>query len=110
MVAGRLERVYRSSLRDTDKDPTGRRATAAPDGPESRSRPDALGRRPLSVVFHRTGKKVKGKQIVRFTTAWRNACEKAGCPVGFRMTSDERPCGISCAPGFPNAIDEPLIS
>jgi integrase len=31
-------------------------------------------------VFHRTGKKVKGKRIVRFTKAWRKACEKAGCP------------------------------
>jgi len=31
-------------------------------------------------VFHRTGKKVKGKPIVRFTKAWRTACAKAGCP------------------------------
>jgi len=31
-------------------------------------------------VFHRTGKKVKGKRITRFTKAWRNACEKAGTP------------------------------
>src|SRR5438270_8347482 len=31
-------------------------------------------------VFHQTGKKVKGKPIVRFTRAWRKACEKAGCP------------------------------
>ena len=31
-------------------------------------------------VFHRTGKKVKGKRIVRFTKAWRKVCEKAGCP------------------------------
>jgi len=31
-------------------------------------------------VFHRTGKKVKGKRIVRFTKAWRKACAKAGCP------------------------------
>ena len=31
-------------------------------------------------VFHRTGKKVKGKRITRFTKAWRNACEKAGSP------------------------------
>jgi excisionase family DNA binding protein len=31
-------------------------------------------------VFHRTGKKVKGKRITRFTKAWRKACEKAGTP------------------------------
>jgi len=31
-------------------------------------------------VFHRTGKKVKGKRITRFTKAWRKACEKAGSP------------------------------
>src|SRR5437899_5328958 len=31
-------------------------------------------------VFHRTGTRVKGKPIVRFTKAWRKACEKAGCP------------------------------
>jgi integrase len=31
-------------------------------------------------VFHRTGKKVKGKPVVRFTKAWRKACGKAGCP------------------------------
>jgi len=31
-------------------------------------------------VFHRTGKKVKGKPIVRFTKAWRKACAQAGCP------------------------------
>jgi integrase len=31
-------------------------------------------------LFHRTGKKVKGKPIVRFTKAWRKACAKAGCP------------------------------
>ena len=31
-------------------------------------------------VFHRTGKKVKGKRITRFTKAWRNACQKAGTP------------------------------
>src|SRR5437660_7241492 len=31
-------------------------------------------------VFHRTGKTVKGKPIVRFTKAWRKACERAGCP------------------------------
>ena len=31
-------------------------------------------------VFHRTGKKVKGKRITRFTKAWKKACEKAGTP------------------------------
>jgi hypothetical protein len=31
-------------------------------------------------VFHRTGKKVNGKPIVRFTKAWRKVCAKAGCP------------------------------
>ena len=31
-------------------------------------------------VFHRTGKKVKRKPIVRFTKAWRKACAEAGCP------------------------------
>ena len=31
-------------------------------------------------VFHRTGKKVEGKPIVRFTKAGRRACAKAGCP------------------------------
>jgi integrase len=31
-------------------------------------------------VFHRTGKKVKGNRIVRFTKSWKKACEKAGCP------------------------------
>src|SRR5439155_715666 len=31
-------------------------------------------------VFNRGGKKVKGKRIIRFTRAWRKACEKAGCP------------------------------
>jgi integrase len=46
-------------------------------------------------VFHRTGKKVKGKRITRFTKAWRNACEKAGTPVASRTTSDARPFGTS---------------
>jgi integrase len=31
-------------------------------------------------VFHRTGKEMKGKRIIRFTKAWRKACEKAGTP------------------------------
>ena len=31
-------------------------------------------------MFHRTGKKGKGKRITRFTKAWRKACEKAGSP------------------------------
>jgi integrase len=31
-------------------------------------------------VFHWTGRKVKGKPIVRFTKAWRKACAKAACP------------------------------
>ena len=31
-------------------------------------------------VFHRTGKEMKGKRIVRFTKAWRKACKKAGSP------------------------------
>jgi integrase len=34
----------------------------------------------LSLGFHRTGKKVKDKRIIRFTKAWKKAREKAGCP------------------------------
>lgn len=54
-------------------------------------------------VFHRSGKKVKGKPIVRFTKAWRKACGRRVVPAAFRMTFDERPYGISCVLEFPNA-------
>jgi integrase len=59
--------------------PLRRRLTAAPGGSEGRARPTASRRRDRSVVFHPTGKKVKGKRIIRFTNARKKACEKAGC-------------------------------
>ena len=42
-------------------------------------------------VFHRGGRAIKSLR-----KAWDTACTAAGCPVGSRMTSDDRPCATWC--------------
>ena len=83
MAACRLGGARRGPRRTHDKErrrshlPVHRRVAAAPGDAEGRTRQlDVL----CPWVFHRTGKKVKDKRIIRFTKAWRKACEKAGCP------------------------------